>query len=300
MKKKKNNPITVNMYDFDSLIKETIINATKLMEYFKLNLIYYQLVSGKGLEFDRIKEYVPGHDPRRIDWKIFARTNKLYIRAFKEERKFDVIIVLDVSDSMLLGTTNVTKNEYAAVIAGSLAYAATQADDRVAVVMNSENVEVATDPSNEFFQMLRIVSDKNNYGGDKNWAKLIRNLLANYAQESIIFIVSDFIDTNPEHFLPELSSHFTKVYGIMLRDPIDQEIPKGVGRMYLQGSSDSKLFLTDLDKVREEYSTLTQRQVEKIKSVFHDYDQLFFMIRTDEDFGAGFIKALGAEKVIIS
>ncbi len=292
--------IVVNMHDFSTLVHETIVNSMWLKEYFRLNLIYYQLVSGKGLEFDRIREYYPGADPRRIDWKKNARTGVLYLRTFKEERHFDIVVAVDVSDTMLLGTTKSTKNEFAAMIAGVLMYAAIDAGDDVAICMHSERAQIVTDPSPEFYKQMSHLTDKKNYGGKKDWNKMTMDLLRNYDENSIIFIVSDFIDTDVESFLPELSSHFSKVYGIMLRDPLDISIPAHVGRMYLKGLENEELYLTDFERIREEYELLNKRQIQKIRESFRQYNQLFFMIKPGEDFGKEFIKALGSEEVIIS
>jgi uncharacterized protein (DUF58 family) len=290
----------VNMLPFDQLVKETILSSMKLKEYFRLNLIYYQLVSGKGLEFDKIKEYYIGADPKRIDWKKFARTGELLLRVFKEERRFDIIIVMDVSNTMLLGTTDVTKNEYAAIIAGVFATAAIEAEDNVAIVMHSDKNEVYTDPSTDFFVMMNLISDKANYGGEKDWVKLTQNLVLNYKQDSIIFIISDFIDTDPETFLPELAANFAKVYGIMVRDPVDNTLPEGVGRMYLNDTAGKRICLADLDAMREEYEILVMRDITRIREIFRQYNQLFFQIIPGEDFGREFIKSLGGEEVIIT
>ncbi len=291
--------ININVSKFDDLVRETVENAGRLMEYFRLNLIYYQLVSGKGLEFDRIKEYVPGHDPRRIDWKIFAKKGELYIRAYKEERQFDIILIIDVSDSMLLGTTAKTKNEFAMMVAGALGFAATESGDKVGIMMLSDKVELATDPDFELFRLLSLMSDKKNYGGKKNWSKMLPLLLSNYDEKSIIFIISDFIDTDPSKFLPELSAYFSKVYGIMIRDPIDERLPEGVGHTYLKDVNGSNVCLADLDKYRDDYEILSRRHATKVRNSFHDHDQLFFRITTQEEFSTSFIKALGEEKVII-
>ena len=150
------------------------------------------------------------------------------------------------------------------------------------------------------FQNMAQVADKENYGGKKDWEQLVLNLTGNYSPDSIVFVISDFIDTNPESFLPELAGYFTKVYGIMVRDPTDNELPKGVGRMYLQDAEGKQVYLTDLDRVREEYAVLARRQIDAVRDVFHSYDQLFFEITTEGEFAEGFIKALGAEEVIIS
>lgn len=300
MEDKNSTGIKVNMYDFDKLVQQTVINANRLKEYFRLNLIYYQLVSGKGLEFDRIKDYYVGADPKRIDWKKFAKKGDLMVRVFKEERHFDILIVLDVSDTMLLGTTDVTKNEYAALIAGIFATAAIEASDNVAVIMNSDKVNVFTDPSSEFYNLMTVITDKANYGGNKEWSKLTQNMVLNYSPESIVFIISDFIDTDAERFIPELASYFSKVYGIMVRDPVDNMLPEKVGRMYIRDVSGKTVYLADLNKIRKAYETQVLMDITRIRDVFRQYNQLFFQIIPGEDFGKEFIKSLGGEEVIIT
>ena len=297
--KNENQDIPVNVLSFDKLVKETIKNAQQITEYFRLNLIYYQLISSKGLEFDRIKEYTPGSDPRRIDWKIFARTGKLMIRAFKEERRFDIVVILDVSNSMLLGTNEYTKNEYGALVAGILAFAATEAGDNIGGGLFSDDKQNLINPEGEYYNFLRIISDKENYGGKKNWAKLTNELITNYDDDAIVFIVSDFINANPDHFLPELSSNFAKVYGVMVRDPIDNKLPEGVGKIYLRDPHTHKVVLADLDVMREEYEVAARREIDKIKDMFHQYGELFFSMETGEEFATGFMKSIGGEKVIV-
>ncbi len=290
--------LNINLFSFEELTKETIQQSTRLMEYFKLNLIYYQLVSGKGLEFDRIREYTYGDDAKRIDWKALARTGELHTRSFKEERHFDIVIVVDVSNSMLLGTSQLVKNEFAALTAGVLAYAAIDAGDEVAIVMSSSDVSVVTETQGDFYQLIQELTKKENYGGEKDWRKLTSELLTNYDEQAIIFLISDFIDTEPDEFLAPLSSSFTKTYGIMIRDKVDDTLPEGVGSMYLADSSGKKSYLTDFQKLKREYEELNKAQLNRIKTSFLSEGQLFFKVRTDEDFASEFIKALGNEKVI--
>ncbi len=292
--------IPVNVFGFDELVQKTIKTSQKLMEYFRLHFIYYQLVSGKGLEFDRIREYQPGMDSKRIDWKIFARTGKLFIRSYKEERELNIIIILDVSDTMLLGTNNYTKNQYASVIAGILAFAANEAGDNVGGGVFSDRVQILLDNEPDFIPLLHTLSQKQNYGGKKQWSKLATELIANYDSNSIIFIISDFLDTNANVFLPELAVHFAKVYGIMINDPIDVKIPDKVSKVYIKDPQTKNVILADLGAVKEEYELLAKRRIERLKNIFHHYGQMFFYITTGEDFSISFIKAMGDEEVEIS
>ena len=298
-KKKKPETPVVNVFDFDELIRQTGDTAGSLMEFFRLNLIYYQLISGKGLEFDRLRRYVPGDDVKRLDWKVFARTGDLYTRVYKEERQFDIVIILDVSNSMLVGTGKHTKNEFGAVIAGTIAVAALDAGDNVGGGTFSEERPNLVEPEQDSVHFMNTLASKDSYGGKKNWEKLTNELLANYDDDSIVFIVSDFMDSKPEQFLPELASSFTKVYGIMIRDPIDEKLPKGVGKMYVKDPQTGRVVLTDIDKVRDEYEVMAKMQVKRIKDAFQQYGQLCFKVVTGDDFGIEFVKAMGEEGVEI-
>jgi len=291
------NEITPHVLSFDALIKETIKQSIKLMEYFRLHLIYYQLISGKGLEFEKIVDYTS--DLRRIDWKKYAKTGKLAIRAFKEERKFDIVFVLDVSDSMLLGSTEYTKNQFAAIIAGALGFAANDAGDNIAITMISDKVEISTEPSGDYYSILNMISNSHYYGGNKQWSKLLQILPQNYDSDSIIFVISDFIDTEPKTFIPELAANFSKVYGIMIRDPLDNTLPKGVGKIYLTDKNGSK-YLADFDKAKKDYELLNKKIIKHVRNVFEENGQLFLEMSTDMDFGEAFMEALGKTEVIIS
>lgn len=296
--KTSNQPI-VNSFTFDNLMKETAKQAGLLAEFFRLNLIYYQLISGRGLEFYDMKRYTPGDDVRRLDWKVFARTNKLYTRVFKEERVFDIIVILDVSNSMLLGTHKMTKNEFGSLVAGTIAYAAVQSGDQVGGGTFAKGKANFVEADGDYVQLINRLTDAKQQGGIKDWAGLSDELLVNYKDDSIIFIVSDFIDSHPERFLPELAGQFTKVFGIMIRDPIDSELPKGVGKMYLKDPHTGRVILSDVDKVRKEYEVMAKAQEKYIKDTFQQYGGVCFKITTGEEFGTAFIKALGGETVEI-
>ena len=288
-----------NIFDLDGLVKETAKNVGTLTEFFRLNLLYYQLISGKGLEFEKVRQYQYGDDVRRMDWKIYARTQELYIKVYREEREFDIVIILDVSNSMLLGTNNWTKNEFGAMVAGALSYAAIEAGDNVGGGCFSHEKQSLVDPESDYIALFTQLADVNNYGGKKNWAKLTNELISNYSSDAIVFIISDFIDSNPEVFLPELSSSFSKVYGIMIRDPIDNELPEKAGRIYVRDPVTNRVLLTNTKKVKAEYDVLAQIDIKRIKDLFHQYGQICFSIVTGEDFSREFIKALGGEQVEI-
>ena len=137
--KNKNTQVNVVLSSFDKMSKNIIKQTAILKEYFQLNFIYYQLVSGHGLDFDRIRQFSVGDDVRRIDWKIYGKKHELFSRVYKEERQFNIVIVMDVSNSMLLGTTKSTKTEYASLVASVIANTASEVGDLNSIVIHLAN-----------------------------------------------------------------------------------------------------------------------------------------------------------------
>ena len=149
--------------------------------------------------------------PAMIDPSVFTSdahvkilleySEKLYISktfydvVFKEERKLDVVTVLDVSNSMLIGTTPLLKNEYASVIASILSYSAILCGDKAGLIMMSNEVKKVIEPllsTDNFFTIVRCLSDKENYGGVMDWA-LLNKMFSYLGPDTVVFIISDFI-----------------------------------------------------------------------------------------------------------
>ena len=112
-------------------------------------------------------------------------------------------------------------------------------------------------------------------------------------------MISDFIDTDPEGFLSVLAANFTKVYGIAVRDPVDDSLPHDVGRVYFKNPVTNQTVLVDTSKVIDEYRNRTRIEMAHVKEIFHEYGQLFFSIRTNQPFDVEFVKAFTGEEVIV-
>ena len=287
--------LRVNTLQFHSLLDIINKNVSKLIETFKLKLVYLKIITGKGLEFDRLREYTPSDDANSIDWNATARTTEPYVKVFKEERMLDVVIVLDVSNTMLLGTTPLTKNEYASVIAGILCYTAINSGDKSGLIMFSDKIKFILDPSasmDNFYSMTRIMSEPKYYGGVKNWDCIPEVLLKTFGPDTVVFLISDFMSTNPRMFddLQKYSNKFRAVFGIMVRDPRDSELPEGIGSMYLADPDTGKIVLVNVDKIREQYNMLAKRQEAFIERLFKNAGAYFFKVHTNENFVDAFIK----------
>ena len=287
--------LQVNTLELNHLLDIINKNVAKLVETFKLKLVYLKIVTGKGMEFDRLREYTSSDDATGIDWNATARTTKPYVKVFKEERMLDVVIVLDTSNTMLLGTTALTKNEYSSVIAGILTYTAINAGDKAGMIMFSDSVKSIVEPSasmDNFYVTTKLMSNPKYYGGIKNWDSVAKILLKTFGPDTIVFLISDFMKTSPKMFddLQKYSNKFKAVFGIMVRDPRDSELPEGVGTMYLADPDTGHIVLVDVDKVRDQYNLLAERQESFIERLFQNAGAYFFKVHTNENFVNAFIK----------
>lgn len=283
VKKEDTNPI-------EELMKEIDANVRELVDTFRFLLKYIILFKGSGVEFANLREYVPGQDDAtKIDWKASLRSKKLYIKQFEDERDLEVWILLDASNSMLFGTQEKLKSEYAAVVAGTLAYAAIEAGDNVGFAMFGDDVKAVLDPIgdiSQYYTILRYVVDPEKYGGGCDLAGALSYLVNIVADRTILFVVSDFIGVGRgwDDALRMMAGKIDKVVGLMVRDVRESSIPKGIGSMRLSDPFSDKVLTLDLDKVSEEFTKLAGKQERNIEETFIDGGMGFVKMYTNEPF----------------
>lgn len=287
--------INVSTLNFNTIIAETIKKVWKMVEIFRLNLLYYKIVTGKGLEFDRLREYVEGDDASMIDWNSLARTTKPYVKIFKEERMLDVVLILDVSNTMLLGSTKYTKNEYSSILSGIISFSALSAGDRFSAVMFSDRIKSYLEPSlsqDNFFILSRMLSNKRNYGGIKNWKVLNKPVLGSFGPDTYVFFVSDFIGVDEYLYdlVSKMVNKFKGVFCMMVRDPLDSYLPEGIGYIYLSDPDTGEVALVNADKIRKEYNETARKEEEEIEKRLKGVGAEFMKLHTNKDFVDEFIK----------
>jgi uncharacterized protein (DUF58 family) len=274
----------------EDLMNEIDVNVRELVDVFRFLLKYQILFKGSGIEFAGLREYVPGQDDAtKIDWKASLRSKKLYVKQFEDERDLDVYILLDVSNSMLFGTQEKLKSEYAAVVGGAIAYSAVESGDNVGFAMFGDDVRIALDPVgdiSQYYKILRCMVDPGYYGGGCDLGGSLSYLINIVAERTILFIISDFIGIGKgwEDSLKMMAGKLDKVVGIMIRDVRDSFLPRGIGNMRLSDPFSDKVLTVNLDKVGGEFEKLARKQEEKIENEFRDGGMGFVKIYTTEPF----------------
>ena len=165
---------------------------------------YHSVFKGQGMEFQEVREYVPGDDIRSIDWNVTARTGAPHVKKFTEERELTVMLLVDISASNRFGSTAQLKRDLAAEVAAVLAFSAIANHDRVGLILFSDKVEKHVPPAKGATHVLRVVSEILNAQPSSPRTDLepaLRYLNQVVRRRSVAFLISDFIAPSCEHLL---------------------------------------------------------------------------------------------------
>src|SRR5512138_1904999 len=157
---------------------------------------YLSHFKGRGMDFEELREYIPGDEVRDIDWNVTYRMGRPFVKRYREERELALIIAMDVSASSAFGSERRSKRQFAAEIAGTLAISATRSSDKVALLLFSNEVELFLPPRKGHRHILRIIREmlffKPAHGGTNIPAALafLNHVLH---RRSIVFLLTDFL-----------------------------------------------------------------------------------------------------------
>jgi uncharacterized protein (DUF58 family) len=157
---------------------------------------YHSVFKGRGMEFQEVREYEPGDDIRTIDWNVTARMGHPFIKKFSEERELTVMLLVDISGSNLFGSGAQLKKDLAAELAAVLAFAAIRNNDRVGLILFSDEVEHYLPPKKGSSHVLRVVRDVLGFKARRRGTALAPALdFLNHitARKTVAFLISDFL-----------------------------------------------------------------------------------------------------------
>lgn len=188
---------------------------------------YHSAFKGKGMSFKEVREYAAGDDIRFIDWNVSARFGHPFSKLFEEERELTVMLLVDISNSSLFGTTYARKRDIITEIAAVLSFSAVNNADKVGVIFYSDVIELYIPPRKGKQHALYIVRELLSMepkGKGTALSKALRYFTNVTRQKSIAFILSDFLDANYEDAL-RVAGKKHDVTGIRIYDKMDKELP---------------------------------------------------------------------------
>jgi uncharacterized protein (DUF58 family) len=204
---------------------------------------YHSVFKGQGMNFDEVREYQPGDDVRAIDWNVTARMNHPFIKKFVEERELTLMLVVDVSGSGLFGSRDQSKRELAAEIASVLAFSAIRNNDKVGLILFSDEVEKFIPPRKGRSHVLRVIREVLFFEPKRRGTNLVNALefMARVtAHRAITVVVSDFITPDTAGTLPKLTQTRLRmlnrkhdVVAVQITDRYELELPR-LGRLILE------------------------------------------------------------------
>jgi len=276
------------------MIPQELIKKIKQIQIYTSRMVdasfagqYESVFKGRGMQFDEVREYTPGDDIRTIDWNVTARTGKPYIKRFVEEREMTVMFVVDLSASGDFGTVNKAKNELAAEFCAVLAFAAAKNNDKVGLLIFTDQIELYIPAKKGISHMLRLIRElmyfkmpkrKTDISGALDYlAKVVR-------KKATVFLVSDFIETDFKKPLSLLNKRHD-VIAVPVRDKAEITLP-GIGLIEFADAETGETIFVDTSsrKFRNQYNNTTARRFDELKNMLRSINVDCISISTDKPY----------------
>jgi uncharacterized protein (DUF58 family) len=248
---------------------------------------YHSAFKGQGVEFQEVREYVPGDDTRSIDWNVTARVGRPYLKRYAEERDQCVVILLDASRSQLFGEAAALKKDVTAEIFAALAFAAVNNKDETALILFTDDVELYVAPSRGPRHVLRLIREVLAWqprGRGTSLARALEFLCRVRRRRSLVFVISDFQDHGFEHQL-RAAARFHEVVAFSVYDPREAALPDCGLMDFTDPETGERWTLDTADAaLRRAWSEHTQAHFAQLGTVFKSAGVDHLRIETGGDY----------------
>ncbi len=248
---------------------------------------YHSSFKGRGMTFSEVKQYQFGDDIRSIDWNVTARYNEPYVKVFEEERELTMMLLVDISGSGNFGTNEQFKRETLTEIAATLAFSAIKNNDKVGLLLFSDEVELYIPPKKGKSHVLRIIREMIEFTPKSNKTNINEALkyLSNVVRKkAIVFVLSDFMDQGYEQTL-KIAGNKHDVTGVRVYDQFDETLPKlGLVPMLDAETGDTVLVNTSSKKVRQQYEKQFLFWKQNFENAFKKSGAGVLSCRTEENY----------------
>lgn len=248
---------------------------------------YTSVFKGQGLAFREVRKYQPGDDVRTIDWNVSARMDDTYVKVFVEEREMTVMLVVDLSASEDFGTRKASKARVAAEVAALCAFSAIKHNDRVGLILATDQIEKIVPPKKGQKHVMRVVREILGAEPERSGTDLKTALETLYRiarRRSIAFVLSDFYAEGYERAL-SLASARHDVIPCILVDPRDEQLPD-VGLAHFEDFETGETVWVDTSnkRVRAHYAHQMRAMREAHLKIFRKLGLDYCVVRTDRSY----------------
>ena len=239
------------------------------------------------MTFSEVRQYQYGDDVRSIDWNVTARYNEPFVKVFEEERELTLILMIDISGSELFGTQGQFKREELTEIAATLSFSAMQNNDKVGLILFSDQVELFIPPKKGRSHVLRIIRELLEYepkSRKTNISNALEFLSGVIKKKAIVFLMSDFMDSDYEKTLRIVAKKHD-LTGIRIYDRHEENIPNlGLVPMLDNETGQTAYVDTQSAAVRKVYAQQYSIQVKVFENLFHKNGAGTLHCRLDESY----------------
>jgi uncharacterized protein (DUF58 family) len=248
---------------------------------------YGSVFRGRGMEFDEVREYMPGDEIRTIDWNVTARTGAPYVKRFVEERELTVMFVVDLSASGEFGSVDKLKNEVAAEFCSLLAFSAVKNNDKVGLIVFTDQIEMYIPPKKGTQHVLRVIRELLNFKPRQASTDIegALDFLGKVTKKrAVVFLVSDFQAEGFEKPMRVIGKRHDLV-AVSIVDPREVSLPD-VGLVELEDAETGEIVLVDTGSagIRKSYERLGREQSERFRELFSSMGVDQIEVRTDRDY----------------
>ena len=248
---------------------------------------YHSTFKGRGMTFSEVRQYQFGDDVRNIDWNVTARYNEPYVKVFEEERELTLMLMADISGSEFFGTDAQFKNEIITEVAATLAFSATQNNDKIGLILFSDEIELYIPPKKGKSHVLRIIRELIEFHPKSKKTdlamalKFLRNVMK---KKAIVFVLSDFIADGYKDTLKIVSGKHD-VTGIRIYDRHEEQLPN-LGMVQMEDEETGELMLVNTGSraVRNNYYAFHRERVDYFHDAFLKSGAGTLSCRVDESY----------------
>ena len=248
---------------------------------------YHSTFKGRGMTFSEVRQYQYGDDVRAIDWNVTARYNEPFVKVFEEERELTLMLVVDVSGSEFYGTQGQFKRDVLTEIAATLSFSALQNNDKVGLLLFSDQMELFIPPKKGKSHILRIIRELIEFhpkSKKTDIGKALEFLSGVLKKKAIVFLLSDFMDRAYDKTLRVVAKKHD-LTGIRVYDKTEETLPNlGFVPLIDSETAQVKWVNTKSVKVRRDYEKQQQKQLKYFENLFKQNGAGLISCRLDESY----------------
>lgn len=249
---------------------------------------YHTSFKGRGMTFSEVRQYQYGDDIRAIDWNVTARYNEPYVKVFEEERELTMMLMVDISGSESFGTKNQLKSEIVTEIAATMAFSATQNNDKIGLILFSDQIELYIPPKKGKSHVLRIIRELIEFqpkSKKTDLSQALKFLSGTQKKKAIVFVISDFMVEDDYEKTLKIAGKKHDITGVRVYDIREQKMPN-IGMVTMEDAETGEILVvnTGSKKARLSYEQQYRDKVNYFKDIFSKCGSGTVNTRVDESY----------------